>query len=159
MSAAPLTGLALAMAAILACGSTVDTEGRSPKRSSRTLAVLERSGGIAGATESIRVRRDGTATVAAVRGKVPFRVPRRQRELLACNLRDTPWTDVTSQSQPPGPDGFTYVIRHRRHVVRVVDTTKLPTPLRAAIARLSTLIDQAPGPVRVPPLPGDEDCA
>ncbi len=158
MTTATLFAAATGLVGLAACGSPGDVEGRAPKRSASPSVSLERSGGIAGGTETVRVDRDGEAVVAAMRGKMRFRLPRRQRTLLACNLRRTPWEEVENQEQPPTPDGFTYVVRRRGRTVRIVDTSAVPTPLRAAIARLSMLIDQAPGPLRVPPMPGDDDC-
>jgi hypothetical protein len=138
-----LMGLVL-LAAAGGCGGS-DDEAEAPSGGGARLEgelTYTRGGGVAGRTDRLVVRPDGTGTLTTRTGEKPVTLSQEEvaevaDELQRANLPELP---ATSVADPPAPDAFAHRVVYEGTTV-TADDPSMPDSLRGLVGTLGRLVD------------------
>lgn len=115
----------------------------SPQTTSAFLIEYNRSGGIAGLIDNLKIDTQGHGTLARRAGKFEFDLTADELVRLQTAFRDADFAAIPEDSQrkPPVPDEFSYTVAYQGRTVKTSDTA-MPEKLRPVIATLNSLVDK-----------------
>ena len=141
-----LTGLVM-LAALGGCG---EDEAESPggggggggEARLEGPVTYTRGGGVAGRTDRLVVRPDGSATLTTRKGEKAVKLSPEEVSKVADELRraNLPALPSSSVADPPAPDAFAHRVVYRGTTV-TADDPSMPDALRGLVATLGGLVD------------------
>jgi hypothetical protein len=130
---------AIALAALLLCVLAPAAAAAQEKPKLKSTLTYARSGGIAGVSDSFRIKRDGWSLL---NGR-EFRLRPSEREALAELVTDAKLERVKVKPKPAVPDAFIHTLTYRKHTITFDDpsTPKKVKKLRDLLGRLINKYD------------------
>jgi hypothetical protein len=133
-----MKAIALAVALLAALAPAAAAAQETPKL--KSTLTYARSGGIAGVSDSFRIKRDGWSLL---NGR-EFRLRPSEREALAELVTDAKLERVKVKARPAVPDAFIHTLTYRKHTITFDDpsTPKKVKKLRDLLGRLINKYDE-----------------